>query len=425
MAGQAPQSEDALIEGILPHLPLGSHALVGPGDDCAVVRGADVVTTDMLVEGSHFWRDVSSAYQIGARAAAQNLADVAAMGAIPTSLVCALALPAEVEAQWVNEFARGLGERCAAAGAGVVGGDITSGPVLTVSITALGSLEGRAPVLRSGARAGHVVAVSGTLGLSAAGLKVASKQRETAEWRLVREPIAGAGAGVDSGGSPNTGALGAVTGESTAAGESSLAGQYTATGGAAVKRAVRGGGNGYSAGKSASGGGTLDSAAAARALGIFCVPEPHLAAGVDAAVGGASAMMDVSDGLLRDCQRMAKASGVRIDIDQRAWAGAKDPAANPASQRLEEAAHVLTECAAWLGYLGEQVADKVQEWMLTGGEDHALLAAFPTEEAALAAGFAVIGTCHPADGPHGASVTVLGEAPGNVVQKLGWDHLSR
>ena len=103
--------EGTLIGAFVPFLPTGCQTVIGPGDDCAVVKAPDsryVITTDMLVEGSHFKREWSSAFEIGQRAAAQNLADVAAMGAHPTSLVCSLALPPSLEVSWLVDFAKGL-----------------------------------------------------------------------------------------------------------------------------------------------------------------------------------------------------------------------------------------------------------------------------------------------------------------------------
>ena len=149
--------------------------LVGPGDDAAVVAAPDgrvVVSTDVLVEGRHFRRDWSSAYDVGVRAAAANLADIAAMGAHPTALTVALAAPIDLPVAWTLELARGLAAEAAAAGAVVVGGDMARSDTLVVSVTALGRLDGRAPVLRSGARPGDLVVVAGRLGWAAAGLRL-------------------------------------------------------------------------------------------------------------------------------------------------------------------------------------------------------------------------------------------------------------
>jgi thiamine-monophosphate kinase len=165
--------ESGLLRAIFPLLPPGDHTLVGPGDDAAVVGAPDgrvVATTDVLVEGRDFRRAWSSAQDVGAKAAAQNLADVAAMGAVPTALLVALVAPPDLPLAWAVGLSEGLAAGCAGTGAGVVGGDLSSGPLVVVSVTALGDLAGRRPVLRSGARPGDVVALAGTLGRSAAGL---------------------------------------------------------------------------------------------------------------------------------------------------------------------------------------------------------------------------------------------------------------
>jgi thiamine-monophosphate kinase len=149
--------------------------LLGPGDDAAVVAAPDgrvVVSTDMLVENRHFRRDWSTAEDVGHKAAARAFSDIAAMGAIPTALLVAFAAPGEVELSWLDGLVGGLRAECAQAEAAVVGGDVTAADVVTICLTALGDLEGRAPVTLSGARAGDVVAVCGRLGWAAAGFAV-------------------------------------------------------------------------------------------------------------------------------------------------------------------------------------------------------------------------------------------------------------
>ena len=111
---------------------------------------------------------------LGRRAATVNLADVAAMGARPTAVVTGLVLPEDVEVDWVLGVAQGLGQECRRWGAGAVGGDLSGGPAVVVTVTAHGDLEGREPVLRSGARPGDVLAYAGVLGYSAAGLALLS-----------------------------------------------------------------------------------------------------------------------------------------------------------------------------------------------------------------------------------------------------------
>ncbi len=170
--------EFGVIAAVTARLPVGAGVLVGPGDDAAVVAAPDsrvVATTDVLVEGVHFRRDWSSASDVGVKAAAASLADVAAMGARPTVLLVGLAAPADLPLAWAQELADGLRSECERAGASVAGGDLVRSPVLTLTVTALGDLAGRPAVLRSGARPGDVVAVAGRLGWSAAGLAVLSR----------------------------------------------------------------------------------------------------------------------------------------------------------------------------------------------------------------------------------------------------------
>jgi thiamine-monophosphate kinase len=147
----------------------------GPGDDAALVNAPDgrvVATTDLMVEGTHFRREWSAAYDIGRKCAAQNLADVAAMGARPTALLIGLGAPAGFPVTDFDALAQGIRDECAEAGAALVGGDLVAAPQLLVSGTALGVLDGRTPVLRSGAREGDVVGVAGRLGWAAAGLRL-------------------------------------------------------------------------------------------------------------------------------------------------------------------------------------------------------------------------------------------------------------
>ena len=148
--------------------------LVGPGDDAAVLRvktGHVVVSTDLMVEGRHFRRDWASAADIGHRAAAANLSDVNAMGGRARSLTIGLAAPADLPAAWALEFASGFAEEAALVGASVVGGDLTRADQVVIAVTVLGACT-VAPVLRSGAEAGDVVALVGRQGWAAGGLAV-------------------------------------------------------------------------------------------------------------------------------------------------------------------------------------------------------------------------------------------------------------
>ncbi|MGH3765812.1 MAG: thiamine-phosphate kinase [Pseudonocardiaceae bacterium] len=310
--------EFGLIARVTAGRTLPPGALLGPGDDAAVLAAADgrvVVTTDVLVEGVHFRLDWSTPHQVGRKAVAASLADVAAMGAVPTALVVGLAVPGQTPVSSVDGLAAGMWEEAGRVGAGIVGGDVVSATEIVVSVTALGDLGGRAPVTRAGARAGDVLGVCGRLGWSAAGLAVLRRGFRSP---LVRSLLA--------------------------------------------------------------------------VVGAHRVPEPPYAAGPQAAAAGATAMIDISDGLLADAGHLAEASGVGIDIDS---------AAVPVAGRL-------IEVAAALG------AD-AQHWVLTGGEDHALLACFPPE-AALPAGWIKLGVVR-----EGHGVTLDGA---EVLSARGWEHFS-
>lgn len=307
--------EIALVDRIISAVGPLRDVPLGPGDDAAVLACPDarvVVTTDMLVEGRHFRRDWSSGEDIGHKAAAENLADVAAMGAVPTALVVALALPADTEVSWVDAFLAGLLEESRRAGASLVGGDVVRGDAITISVTAFGDLGGRPPILRSGALSGDVVAVCGALGSAAGGLAVLS--------RGFRSP-----------------------------------------------RAL---------------------------VDAHRRPRPDYSAGPRAATAGAHALMDISDGLLLDADRMARASGVAIDIDS---------AALPRDEAV-----VTTASAYNLDPL---------TWILGGGDDHALLATFP-KGAGIPEGFTEVGTVVAAVG-EGARVHVDGR---EVDQVTGFEH---
>ena len=169
--------ELAVLARIFPRLPTAASALLGPGDDAALVAAPDgrfVVTTDMMIHGPDFRLAWSTPHDLGWKAAASNLADVAAMGAVPTALVVAIAAPADSPVSVLEGIADGLRDACEtlAPGCGVVGGDLSVSATLTIAVTAFGDLEGRAPVLRSGAAPGDIVAVAGVLGEAAAALRL-------------------------------------------------------------------------------------------------------------------------------------------------------------------------------------------------------------------------------------------------------------
>jgi thiamine-monophosphate kinase len=201
--------ENESLKRTIARLNISEHALVGPGDDSAVISAPDgkfVVTTDTLVENHDFKLDWSSAFDLGWKAVASNIADVAAMGAVPTALVVAVTAPGHTQISWLESFADGLREACTqlAPGCGVVGGDLAASDQVMISVAAHGSLEGREPVLRSGAQVGDVVAVAGTLGRAAAGLALLQSENADAisaydDWvNIQRRPKPPISAGVDA-----------------------------------------------------------------------------------------------------------------------------------------------------------------------------------------------------------------------------------
>jgi len=153
----------------------GRGVLIGPGDDTAVVRIESnrllLLTCDMMVEEVHFWRQWARPEQIGAKAMTQNLSDVAAMGGEPGFAVASIAAPGELPAQMVEGIAQGLISTASRYGAAVVGGDLVGSPgPMVIDVALVGWVEEDLLLLRRGARAGDVIAVTGSLGASAAGL---------------------------------------------------------------------------------------------------------------------------------------------------------------------------------------------------------------------------------------------------------------
>ena len=152
--------------------PVRRNAL-GVGDDCALLTPAPgtqlAVSSDMLVEGRHFLSTVDPA-RLGHKALAVNLSDLAACGARPLAFTLALALP-QADETWLEPFARGLLALADAHGCELVGGDTTRGP-LNICITVFGEVPPDQALLRSGARAGHDLYVSGTLGDARLALEV-------------------------------------------------------------------------------------------------------------------------------------------------------------------------------------------------------------------------------------------------------------
>ena len=141
------------------------HAALGVGDDCALLSPSPgmqlAISSDMLVEGRHFFHDVSP-YSVGHKALAVNLSDLAACGAKPVAFTLALALP-RIDEAWLQEFSLGLWALADAHGCELIGGDTTQGP-LNICITVFGEVPRGQALLRSGAQVGDDIYVSGTLG---------------------------------------------------------------------------------------------------------------------------------------------------------------------------------------------------------------------------------------------------------------------
>jgi thiamine-monophosphate kinase len=175
--------------------------LLGPGDDAALVSSSDgraVVSTDVLVQDRHFRLDWSTPHDVGRKAIAQNAADVEAMGARPTAFVVGFGAPGDTPSAQVDALVDGMWDEAERVGAGIAGGDLVSCPQWVLSVTALGDLDGHAPVLRSGAKAGSIVAVVGELGRSAAGYALWQNDihdvEELRHRHLVPQPPYGQGA---------------------------------------------------------------------------------------------------------------------------------------------------------------------------------------------------------------------------------------
>jgi thiamine-monophosphate kinase len=165
--------EFAYIDWLRKRTPPAAGVLVGPGDDCAVLRPPTrplLVTTDMLLEGSCFRLAEAGPRRVGRKAIAVNLSDIAAMAGVPTAAVVSVGLPRSGGRELAEELYLGMREIADAFGVPLVGGDTNSwdGPV-SISVTVLGEATERGPVLRSGAKVGDWVMVTGPLGGSLLG----------------------------------------------------------------------------------------------------------------------------------------------------------------------------------------------------------------------------------------------------------------
>jgi thiamine-monophosphate kinase len=169
----APKGEFTLIDWIRRQSRFGKEVVIGIGDDCAAVRpmkGAlTLLTTDSVIEGTHFTRPQASAYRIGWKAMAAAISDIAAMAGVPRYAIVAVTFPRGVTMKWARDLYKGLRAVADRFGVGIIGGNVTSwkgGVCVNVSI--VGECQG-APITRVGARVGDVIFVTGALGGSQLG----------------------------------------------------------------------------------------------------------------------------------------------------------------------------------------------------------------------------------------------------------------
>ena len=152
-------------------------AVKGIGDDCAVFRTSSgrvlLLTTDMLVEDIHFLRNSITPYQLGRKAIAVNLSDIAAMGGRPLVILISLAVPAQTEVDEIKELYRGMSDICGLYGVNIVGGDTVASPDnLIINVSLVGDANEQEVLYRSGARPGDRIYLTGTIGDSSAGLSI-------------------------------------------------------------------------------------------------------------------------------------------------------------------------------------------------------------------------------------------------------------
>jgi thiamine-monophosphate kinase len=171
-------SEEQLIERVIRKLPsqMGGGLRIGIGDDAAVLRpraGADrVLTTDAFLENVHFLLRVHPPEAVGYKALARATSDLAAMGARPRYFLLSLALPISCTGKWFDRFLDGMSRAARSFGLILAGGDTTKSPLAAINITVIGEIAPGRAVLRSGARPGNLVCVSGTLGEAELGLQL-------------------------------------------------------------------------------------------------------------------------------------------------------------------------------------------------------------------------------------------------------------
>ncbi len=152
---------------------------IGIVDDAAVVKSSErtAITTDVAVEGTHFTTQWSSAFDIGRKITAANLADIYAMGGSPRFLVAAVTLTGDETMEWIEELAEGIAHEASSCGAYIVGGDLAKGPCKSIAITAIGQID--IAITRSGAQVGDSIYISSLPGWSAAGLAVIDKDLDS------------------------------------------------------------------------------------------------------------------------------------------------------------------------------------------------------------------------------------------------------
>lgn len=181
MAGEKKSGEFAFIDRIKSAFQ-APEGVLGIGDDCSVIPQDSafetLVSTDMLVEGSHFLRDDISPYQLGWKSAAVNFSDIAAMGGEVTGSFLAIAIPKDLDAAWADEFLRGYKAISERYEIPLLGGDTTSSPDrISVCVTVMGRCPLGKSIKRSGAKAGDLICVTGSLGDSGLGLDAILRRR--------------------------------------------------------------------------------------------------------------------------------------------------------------------------------------------------------------------------------------------------------
>ncbi len=311
-------NERELIERIAARVGIRGGVVTGVGDDAAVLADGTVLALDMLVDGVHVRRATHSPADIGHKALAVNLSDIAAMGADPVAALVGLGVPPDLSADDVDAMYEAMEELAMRHGMAIVGGDITEAPVLTLAVCITGHTRpGVAPVLRSGGCAGDLLVITGPLGAAACGLM------------LLDDTLLGTGV-------PTADAL----------------------------------------------------------IAAHRRPTPLIAHGHRLADAGAHAMMDISDGLLLDAQRLGVASGLHAEVDL---------SAVPRAEGVDQVAAAAGRDAAMLA--------------ATGGEDYQLLAAMPPN-AALPRDVVVVGLLRA--GTPGVSAVVRGRDV--TPAHLGWEH---